>query len=54
MSDLNKIVDQLSKLTVVEAAELSKQLEEKWGVTAVAPAAAIPAAGAAAPAEEKT
>ena len=54
MANLNKIVEQLSKLTVVEAAELSKQLEEKWGVTAAAPAAAIPAAGAAAPAEEKT
>ena len=52
MSDLNKIVDELSKLTVVEAAELSKQLEEKWGVTAAAPVAA-PAA-AAAPVEEKT
>ena len=51
MANLNKIVDELSKLTVVEAAELSKQLEEKWGVTAAAPAA--PAA-AAAPAEEKT
>jgi len=38
MADLNKIIDQLSKLTVVEAAELSKQLEEKWGVTAAAPA----------------
>ena len=37
MSDLNKIIDDLSKLTVVEAAELSKQLEEKWGVTAAAP-----------------
>ena len=54
MADLNKIIDELSKLTVVEAAELSKQLEEKWGVTAAAAAAAIPAAGAAAPAEEKT
>ena len=54
MTNLNKIVEELSKLTVVEAADLSKQLEEKWGVTAVAPAAAIPAAGAAAPAEEKT
>ena len=43
MSDLNKIVDQLSKLTVVEAAELSKQLEEKWGVTAATPVAAAPA-----------
>ena len=53
MADLNKIIDQLSKLTVVEAAELSKQLEEKWGVTAAAPAAAAPAAGAA-PAEEKS
>ena len=52
MSDLNKIVDQLSKLTVVEAAELSKQLEDKWGVTAAAPVAAAPEA--AAPAEEKS
>ena len=52
MSDLNKIIDDLSKLTVVEAAELSKQLEEKWGVTAAAPAAAA-AAGAAA-GEEKS
>ena len=54
MANLNKIVEELSKLTVVEAADLSKQLEDKWGVTAAAPAAAIPAAGAAAPAEEKT
>ena len=53
MADLNKIIDELSKLTVVEAAELSKQLEENWGVTAAAPAAAAPAAGAA-PAEEKS
>ena len=53
MSDLNKIVDQLSKLTVVEAAELSKQLEDKWGVTAAAPAAAAPVA-AAEPAEEQS
>ena len=53
MADLNKIIDELSKLTVVEAAELSKQLEEKWGVTAAAPAAAAPAAGAA-PVEEKS
>ena len=53
MADLNKIIDELSKLTVVEAAELSKQLEEKWGVTAAAPAAAAPAPGAA-PAEEKS
>ena len=54
MADLNKIIDELSNLTVVEAAELSKQLEEKWGVTAAA-AVAAPAAGAAAggaPAEE--
>ena len=55
MADLNKIIDELSKLTVVEAAELSKQLEEKWGVSAAAPAAAAPAAGSgAAPAEEKS
>ena len=53
MADLNKIIDELSTLTVVEAAELSKQLEEKWGVTAAAPVAAAPAGGAAAPAEEK-
>ena len=55
MADLNKIIDELSSLTVVEAAELSKQLEEKWGVTAaaaVAPAASTAGAGAA-PAEEK-
>ena len=54
MADLNKIIDDLSSLTVVEAAELSKQLEEKWGVTAAAAVAAAPVAGAAAaPAEEK-
>ncbi|GBQ95875.1 50S ribosomal protein L7/L12 [Asaia lannensis] len=56
MADLNKIVDELSALTVLEAAELSKLLEEKWGVSAAAPvavAAAGPAA-AAAPAEEQT
>ncbi len=55
MADLNKIIDDLSSLTVVEAAELSKQLEEKWGVTAAAAVAAAPSAGAAgaAPAEEK-
>ena len=53
MSDLNKIIEDLSKLTVVEAAELSKQLEEKWGVTA-AVAAAPAAAGAAAGGEEKS
>jgi len=55
MADLNKIIKDLSSLTVVEAAELSKQLEEKWGVTAAAAVAAAPAAGGAAatPAEEK-
>ena len=57
MADLNKIVDDLSSLTVLEAAELSKLLEEKWGVSAAAPVAvaAAPAAGAGdAPAEEKS
>ncbi len=55
MADLNKIIDDLSTLTVVEAAELSKKLEEKWGVTAAAPVAAAAPGGAAAPAgEEKT
>ena len=57
MADLSKIVDDLSKLTVLEAAELSKLLEEKWGVSAAAPvaaAAAAPAGAAAAPAAEKT
>ena len=53
MADINKIIEDLSKLTVVEAAELSKQLEEKWGVTAAAPVAAAPAGGAAAPAGEE-
>ena len=54
MADLNKIIDELSNLTVVEAAELSKQLEEKWGVSAAAAVAPAPAAGgAAAPTEEK-
>ena len=53
MADLNKIIDELSTLTVVEAAELSKQLEEKWGVTAAAPVAAPAAGGAAAPAGEE-
>ena len=48
MPDLNKIIEDLSSLTVVEAAELSKQLEEKWGVTAMAAAAPAPAAGGAA------
>jgi large subunit ribosomal protein L7/L12 len=60
MADLAKLVDELSSLTVLEAAELSKLLEEKWGVSAAAPVAvaAMPAAGggaaAAAPVEEKT
>ena len=53
MADLNKIIDELSSLTVVEAAELSKQLEEKWGVTAAAPAVATATGGAAAPAGEE-
>ena len=44
MADLNKIIEDLSRLTVVEAADLSKQLEEKWGVTAAAAVAAAPAA----------
>ncbi len=47
MADLNKIIEDLSSLTVVEAAELSKQLEEKWGVTAASAVAAAPAAAAA-------
>jgi len=51
MSDLNKIIEDLSKLTVVEAAELSKQLEEKWGVSAAVAAAPAAAAGGG---EEKT
>ena len=52
MADLNKIVEDLSALTVMEAAELSKLLEEKWGVSAAAPVAmAMPAGGGAAPAE---
>ena len=56
MADLNKIVDDLSALSVIEAAELSKLLEEKWGVSAAAPVAAAAAAPAAdaAPAEEKS
>jgi large subunit ribosomal protein L7/L12 len=57
MTDLTKIVDDLSKLTVLEAAELSKLLEEKWGVSAAAPVAVAAAGGgaaAAAPVEEKT
>ena len=51
MTDLSKLVDELSKLTVLEAAELSKLLEEKWGVSAAAPVAAAAAAGPAAPVE---
>jgi large subunit ribosomal protein L7/L12 len=59
MSDLNKLVDELSTLTVLEAAELVKKLEEKWGVSAAAPVAmaagpSASAAAAAEPAEEKT
>ena len=58
MADLNKIVDELSSLSVIEAAELSKLLEEKWGVSAAAPVAAVAAApaasGEAAAAEEKS
>ena len=55
MADLNKIIDELSKLTVVEAAALSKQLEEKWGVSAATAVAAAPTAGeAVTQAEEKT
>ncbi len=56
MTDLNKLVDDLSKLTVLEAADLAKLLEEKWGVSAAAPVAVAAAGGgaAAAPAAEKT
>ena len=54
MADLNKIIEDLSKLTVVEAAELSKQLEEKWGVTAATSVSAAPVAGGAAPEEEQS
>jgi large subunit ribosomal protein L7/L12 len=56
MADLGRIVDDLSKLTVLEAAELAKLLEEKWGVSAAAPVAvaSAPAAGAAPAAEEQT
>jgi large subunit ribosomal protein L7/L12 len=57
MADLSKIVDDLSKLTVLEASELTKMLEEKWGVSAAAPVAMMAAGGgaaAAAPVEEKT
>ena len=56
MADINKIVEELSALTVLEAAELAKKLEEKWGVSAAAAVsmAAMPAAAAAEPVEEKT
>jgi large subunit ribosomal protein L7/L12 len=56
MADLNKIVEELSSLSVIEAAELSKLLEEKWGVSAAAPVAVAPAAagGGETAAEEKT
>ena len=57
MADLARLVEELSTLTVLEAAELSKQLEEKWGVSAAAPVAVAAAGGAAAPAapvEEQT
>jgi large subunit ribosomal protein L7/L12 len=57
MADLSKIVDELSQLTVLEAAELAKMLEEKWGVSAAAPVAMMAMGGGAAPAaaaEEKT
>jgi large subunit ribosomal protein L7/L12 len=54
MADLQKLVDELSKLTVLEAAELSKKLEEAWGVSAAAPVAAAAAGPAAAPAEVQT
>jgi len=52
MADLTKLVDELSSLTVIEAAELSKLLEEKWGVSAAAPVAVAAAGGGAAPAAE--
>ena len=53
MADINTLVDQLSELTVLEAADLAKALEEKWGVSAAAAVAAAPAAAAAAPAAEE-
>ena len=53
MADLNKIIEDLSKLTVVEAAELSKQLEEKWGVTAATTTVTAPVSGGAAAAAEE-
>lgn len=54
MTDLNKIVDELSALTILEAAELSKMLEEKWGVSAAAPVAVAAAGASGAATEEKT
>ncbi len=54
MADLNTIAEELGKLTILEAAELVKMLEEKWGVSAAAPVAAAAPAAAAEPAEEKT
>lgn len=53
MADVNKLVDQLSELTVLEAAELAKALEEKWGVSAAAAVSAAPVAAAAGPAVEE-
>ena len=53
MADINSLVDQLSELTVLQAADLAKALEEKWGVSAAAAVAAAPAAAAAAPAAEE-
>ena len=54
MTDLNKLIDELSALTILEAAELAKALEEKWGVSAAAPVAVATAGAGAAAAEEKT
>ena len=54
MADLDKIIDELSALTVIEAAELAKKLEEKWGVSAAAPVAVAAAGAAGAAVEEKT
>ena len=54
MTDLNKMVEELSKLTVIEAAELSKLLQEKWGVSAAAPVAVAAVAGSAGEAEQKS
>ena len=54
MTDLNKLIDELSGLTILEAADLAKALEEKWGVSAAAPVAVAAAGAAAGAAEEKT